>query len=129
MYKWARSIVKMVSSLISKKMEIRTTVRYHLMLMILTFVAFAFGVKSKKSLLRSVSRKFSLYFLLGILWFQLQFLVFLYLQLLYLLDGSIYCIIAFFVSCYSFLLNIYFDILVSLAWSMLFPLSFSVLWP
>ena len=104
MYKWARSIVKMFSSLISKKMEIRTTVSYHLMLMILTFVAFAFGVKSKKSLLRSVSRKFSLYFLLGILWFQLQFLVFLYLQLLYLLDGPIYCIITFFVSCYSFYL-------------------------
>ena len=112
----------MFASLISKRMELGTTVRYHLMLMSLTFVAFAFGVKYKNSLLRSVSWNFSLYFLLEILWFQLQFLVFQYLQLVYLLDGSIYCIVTFFVSCYSFLLNIYFDILVSFAWSMLFPL-------
>ena len=40
-------------------------------LFIFVFVAFAFGVKSKKSLPRPMSWKFSLCFLLGILWFQI----------------------------------------------------------
>lgn len=95
----------MFASLISKKMELRTTVRYHLMLMILTFVAFAFGVKYKNSLLRSVSWNFSLYFLLEILWFRLQFLVFQYLQLLYFLDGSIYCIVTLFLVTVFYLIS------------------------
>ena len=86
-------------------MQINTTMKY-LTLVIFAFVIFAFGVKSKNSLQNQRQGAFPLYFLLGILYSQDQFGVYKYLWFLYLLNEL--TPLSFFVSCYSFLLKVYF---------------------